>query len=143
MVDVMPTMLEAAGLPIPPTVQGKSTLPLLSGKAGEWRNEVFIQMSEFWVARALRTPEWTYVVAAPWENGKHKPEPHAAAYSSFQLYDNRADPDQLVNLAGRKETTIVEARLRSRLKLAYAGSRRRNVGTASVSVSVLLMPMPQ
>ncbi|MHB9107874.1 MAG: arylsulfatase [Armatimonadota bacterium] len=35
--DVMPTLLEAAGLPIPGTVDGQSLLPLLDAPAAEWR----------------------------------------------------------------------------------------------------------
>jgi arylsulfatase A-like enzyme len=116
MVDVTPTLLDAAHIPVPATMQGKSTLPLLSGTEAPWHDEIFVQMSEFWVARALRNREWTYVMAAPRHDAKFKPEPNAPAYVSFQLYDNRADPHQLVNLAGRKETAAVEAQLRERLK---------------------------
>jgi arylsulfatase A-like enzyme len=116
MVDLSPTLLAATGHPVPATMQGKSTLPLLAGKDAEWRNEVFIQMAEFWVARALRTPEWTYVAAAPRENGPFHPAPHAPRYASFQLYDNRGDPNQLVNLAGRKGYLQIEAQLRDRLR---------------------------
>ena len=115
MVDVTPTLLAAAGVPVPNIMQGRNTLPLLSGRSTEWRNEVFIQMSEFWVARALRTPDWTYVAAAPREDTRFKPEPFAPRYASFQLYDNRADPSQLVNLAGRNGYTETESQLRQRL----------------------------
>jgi arylsulfatase A-like enzyme len=68
------------------------------------------------VARALRTPEWTYTMAASRGNGKFRPEPNAPEYVSFQLYDNRADPNQLVNLAGRKETRLIEEQLQERLR---------------------------
>ncbi len=104
MVDLMPTLLAGAGLRLPDSVQGTSTMGLVSGKRREWRNEVFVQMSEFWVARALRTPEWTYVAAAPREGVQHRAAPNARRYSAFQLYDNQGDPNQLVNLAGRRET---------------------------------------
>ncbi len=116
MVDFSPSLLDAAAVPIPDTMQGKSTLPLVSGNTHDWRNEVFVQMAEFWVARALRTPKWTYVMAAPRGNGKFTPAPNAPSYSSFQLYDNFADPHQLVNLAGRKETAAIEPELRERLR---------------------------
>jgi len=99
-VDLMPALLKAAGQSVPSSCQ-------ISTK----RNEIFVQMSEFWTARALRTPEFTYVVAAPY--GTHKP--NAPRYNSFQLYDNRADPYQLVNLCGRKETAAAEKNLRERL----------------------------
>jgi arylsulfatase A-like enzyme len=99
-VDLMPTLLKAVGLPVPASCQLSAT-----------PNEIFVQMSEFWTARALRTPEFTYVVAAPY--GVH--EANVSRYNSFQLYDNRADPYQLVNLCGRQETKAVELKLRERL----------------------------
>ncbi len=126
MVDVMPILLNAAGIPIPSTVQGK---------VNDSRNEVFVQMSEYWNARALRTPEWTYVVTAPRVNGKHTPKPNAPQYWAFQLYDNRADPHQLVNLAGRKETVAVEAQLRERLK-----ARMREIGDAPAELLACEFP---
>lgn len=38
--DVMPTFLEAAGVPVPDTVDGQSTLPLVSGKDTAWRDHL-------------------------------------------------------------------------------------------------------
>lgn len=38
--DIMPTVLEIAGLPCPPTVVGKSVLPLLRGQADGWRQYI-------------------------------------------------------------------------------------------------------
>ena len=46
-VDLMPTLLEAAGLPIPSTVQGHSFLPLLDRRVDGWRDEVYFEMTEF------------------------------------------------------------------------------------------------
>ncbi len=125
MVDIAPTLLDAARIPVPSTMQGKSTLPLLQGVNVQWRDEIFVQMSEFWVARALRNADWTYIMAAPRHDAKFRPEPNADAYKAFQLYDNRADPHQLVNMAGRKETAAVEIELRQRLRerMEEAGDR--------------------
>ncbi len=64
-VDMTPTLLAAAGIAIPDTMQGRSFLPLLDRKKSSWRNEAYITMSEYWTGRILRTPEWTYAVAAP------------------------------------------------------------------------------
>ncbi len=135
MVDVMPTVLRAAGIPIPATVQGRSALPLLSSTESDWPNEIFIQMSEYWVGRALRTPDWTYVLVAPRFEGKFTPLPNAAAYTSFQLYDNRADPHQLVNLAGHKETAAIEEHLRERLK-----NRMREAGDTDAALLPCAFP---
>ncbi|OUC06808.1 arylsulfatase, partial [Litorilinea aerophila] len=55
LVDLPPTLLDAAGLPIPETMEGRSILPLLRGQAADWPQEVFIQISESQVGRALRT----------------------------------------------------------------------------------------
>ena len=111
-VNLMPMLLKAAGAPVPASCQ-MSTTP----------NEIFVQMSEFWTARALRTPEFTYVVAAPRTAQKYVPQPNAPRYNAFQLYDNRADPHQLVNLCGRQETASVELNLRERLlaRMSEAG----------------------
>jgi len=38
--DVMPTLLDAAGAPIPDTVDGRSVLPLLRGESNGWRDYV-------------------------------------------------------------------------------------------------------
>ena len=73
--------------------------------------------------RALRTPQWTYVVAAP---GR---EQSAARYSEYQLYDLYADPHQLVNLAGRRETRDVSAHLRERLR-----ARMQEAGEAPAEI---------
>jgi arylsulfatase len=35
--DVMPTLLDAAGLPVPQTVEGRSVLPLLVAPSSDWR----------------------------------------------------------------------------------------------------------
>ncbi len=116
MIDLMPTLLSAAGVPVPATVQGRSTLPLLSGNRAGWSNDIFISLAEYWVGRGLRTPDWTYALVAPRGPGAFKPAPNAPAYYAFQLYDNRSDPHQLVNLAGRRETVQIEQRLREQLQ---------------------------
>jgi arylsulfatase A-like enzyme len=37
LMDVMPTLLDAAGVPVPDTVDGSSLLPLLKGETTDWR----------------------------------------------------------------------------------------------------------
>lgn len=108
-VDLAPTLLEAAGAAVPRTMQGRSVLPLLTGKSQDWRNEVFIEVSESLTGRALRTPQWTYAVAIP------ERQKFSTRYNEYLLYDRFADPFQHVNLAGRAETRDVSARLRERL----------------------------
>lgn len=113
-VDLMPTLLEAAGVSIPASVQGRSTVPLVAGRADSWRNEVYFQMAEFVTGRGLRTPEYTCAVMAPKLPG-WKAAAGASKYAEYVLYDNVADPYQLVNLAGRQQYKKVAEDLRARL----------------------------
>jgi arylsulfatase A-like enzyme len=113
-VDLMPTLLEAAGVPVPAEVQGHSWLPLLDRRTEGWRNEVYFEMSEFVTGRGLRTPQYTYAVAAPKVPG-WQAVPSAAKYIEYMLYDLNADPYQHVNLAGRAPYQQIAADLRRRL----------------------------
>ncbi len=103
MIDVTPSLLDLVGLPVPQCMQGQSFLPLMHDvKARQsWRNEVFVQVSDSETARALRTPEWTYVALAPSARPNH--DAGSMHYQDYQLYDNRGDPAQIINLAGRSD----------------------------------------
>jgi arylsulfatase A-like enzyme len=113
-VDFMPTLLEAAGIAIPSTVQGHSVLPLLGRKAENWRNEIYFEMTEFVTGRGLRTPQYTYAAAAPKMPG-WKAAPSADRYVEYAHYDLYGDPFQHVNLAGRETHKQVADQLRARL----------------------------
>jgi arylsulfatase A-like enzyme len=121
-------LLEAAGVPVPAEMQGHSPMPLVEGRAQGWRDEVYIHLSEFMTGRVLRTPRWTYAVAAPKLPG-WRPVPDAPQYIEYMMYDLAADPFQHVNLAGRAETQQISAQLRQRLlaRIAEAGG-----GTPSI-----------
>jgi arylsulfatase A-like enzyme len=42
-IDLLPTCLQAADIPIPNAMDGKSLLPLMNGTAKEWRREVYAE----------------------------------------------------------------------------------------------------
>lgn len=100
-IDITPTLLSAAGVPVPASMQGRSFMPLLDRDVKDWPNEVYIQISEAGTGRALRTPEWTYAVMAP--GSTHTRSGSSDNYREEYLYNLRADPYQLVNLAGRHD----------------------------------------
>jgi arylsulfatase A-like enzyme len=56
--DVVPTLLDWAGVPIPPSVQGRSLLPLLCGES-EGHRDGAITEARGW--KALRTARYRYV----------------------------------------------------------------------------------
>ncbi len=131
MIDLMPTLLDAAGIPAPAGVQGRSMLPLLhSPEAREqWQKEVFIQISESCVGRALRTDRWTYCVIDP---EAHNHTPNSSRYQEYQLYDLAADPHQIINMAGRSEYRAISAHLRQRLltRIQEAGEPAAEIAPA-------------
>ncbi|MGH2557729.1 MAG: sulfatase-like hydrolase/transferase [Thermomicrobiales bacterium] len=112
-VDLAPTLLAAAGLPAPSEMQGRSLLPLINRQSDEWAEEVFVQISESEVGRAIRTGRWKYAVAAP--DGDGGRDAGAERYVETHLYDFASDPYELTNLVGLKSHREVAAHLRERL----------------------------
>jgi arylsulfatase A-like enzyme len=100
-IDVTPTLLDAVGVPVPNSMQGRSAMQLLKRKTEGWSNEVYIQITESEIGRALRTPEWTYAVVAP--RSTHALAPSSDLYEEYQMYNLFDDPHQLLNLAGRQD----------------------------------------
>ena len=113
-VDLAPSLLAAAGVAVPESMQGHSFLPLLDRRTDGWRNETYFEMSEFMTARGLRTPQYTYAAAAPKRAG-WQPAPASEHYVEYMLYDLYADPHQHVNLAGNQYCAEVSGKLRQRL----------------------------
>ncbi|MFF7178400.1 sulfatase-like hydrolase/transferase [Streptomyces sp. NPDC008121] len=114
-VDLMPTLVEAAGLAVPDSVQGRSLLPLIGGGTDPERPwSVLVQISEDQVGRAVRTDRWKYVVTAP---PGVDPWRHAEAdrYRETELYDLAADPYELENLVGLTSHRVVADGLRDTL----------------------------
>jgi arylsulfatase A-like enzyme len=130
-IDLAPTLLESAGVPIPSSMQGRSVLPLLDRRITDWRNEVYIGMREFVTGRILRTPQYTYAVAAPKRPG-WKEMARSDQYVEYMLYDLYADPFQHTNLAGMAGTREVAEMLRERLlqRITEAGDPRPEIEPA-------------
>jgi len=113
LIDLPPTLLDAAGLPIPDAMEGRSILPLVRRQAAAWPEEVFVQISESQVARAIRTARWKYCVNAP--DGVGWRDAGSDHYVEEALYDLHADPYELQNLAGIEDLRGVADDLRDRL----------------------------
>ena len=113
LIDLPPTLLDAAGIPIPPEMQGRSLLSLLRRQAGEWPDEMFVQISESQVGRAVRTRRWKYGVDAPDKSGWR--DSGSGRYVEQYLYDLLADPYELTNLVEQESHAEVRAVLRERL----------------------------
>jgi arylsulfatase A-like enzyme len=91
-------------------------LPLLQdqGARQSWPNKELIQISEAIVGRAIRTADWVYCVADSGANPRT--DKSSTKYQEYLFYDERGDPNELVNLAARKEYRQHAADLREELK---------------------------
>jgi arylsulfatase A-like enzyme len=128
LLDLPPTLLDAAGLPLPEEMQGRSVLPLLRGEREGWPGEVLVQISESQVGRAIRTRRWKYCVVAPESDPGE--DPSAERYVDDGLYDLKTDPYELHDLSGHGSHTSVTDALRRKLvaRMVDIGEPRPVVG---------------
>jgi len=118
LVDLPATLLDAAGLKLPPDMPGRSVRPLVRKTPdANWPEEVFVQISESHTGRTVRTSRWKYSVRAPGEapDGKPVSQPAAEIYADDFLYDLESDPWEQTNLIGMPTFRPIVADLRARL----------------------------
>jgi len=135
LVDLPPTLLDAAGLAVPADMQGRSILPLLRGalransQQPPWPEEVFVQISESQVGRAVRTRRWKYSVTAPDRHAWRDAD--SDHYVEEFLYDLEADPYELRNLIGLQSHRVVASVMRERLtrRMLAAGEPAPRIDT--------------
>jgi len=107
--DLAPTALDLAGLPVPGQMQGRSLAKLLRGEPAaaresflyEYDPESFLPVIP--EIRAIRTPGRKYVT-------------YPEAPADDELYDLLTDPSEMRNLAGRPEWEPARAELRQQLE---------------------------
>ncbi|HUW84385.1 MAG TPA: sulfatase-like hydrolase/transferase [Phycisphaerae bacterium] len=123
LIDVPPTILSAAGVEVPATMQGRAVQPLVDGTAVDWPDNVFMQISESHVGRAIRTKKWKYSVRAPHRSGSTDPD--SDLYVEDYLYDLEADPHERNNLVADPSLADVRAELADVLKrrMVQAGEK--------------------
>ena len=117
LIDLPPTLLDAAGLEVPAAMEGRSILPLARKQPVDWPDEVFVQISESQTGRAIRTHRWKYSVRCLETDAAGRPVARrdAAEYPDDCLYDLRADPWEQTNLIGGQVYQEIVQDLRTRL----------------------------
>lgn len=106
--DMAPTILDLAGLPIPPEMQGKSVMPLAERKHVTWRDDWLYEYYEYpgfenvRPCRGIRTKRYKFI------HFFLDPE-------EFELYDLQSDPDEKNNLYGKPASGELTSRLKERL----------------------------
>ena len=113
LIDLPPTLLDAAGIDVPEDMDGRPVQQLLRREAHDWPDDVFIQISEAQVGRAIRTKRWKYSVSSTDKSGHDGSK--SDSYEEEFLYDLESDPYEQFNLAGLDPFSGVAKELRERL----------------------------
>jgi uncharacterized sulfatase len=103
-VDIYPSLVELAGLPAKPDVQGNSFAALLRNPRQPWKNAAYTMVTRGAdrFGRSVRTERYRY---SEWQDGK----------AGVELYDHETDPNEWTNLAGRVAHAKVEAEMKALL----------------------------
>ena len=126
LVDLLPTLAEAAGVKVETHIDGRSLLPLLDGREsgadreviGEYCGEATIEP-----IRMVRRGDFKYITTY-----EYPP----------QLFDLKKDPDETDNAAGRSEYREAEAQLRARAEQHWdAPALKRQVMTSQAEREML------
>ncbi len=113
LIDLPPTVLDAAGIRIPDVMEGDSIMPLVRRENVEWKESIFAQISESQVGRCVRTQRWKYSVVAKDRNPSI--DAYSDEYEEEFLYDLKADPYELNNLIGLESHKKVAEVMSNRL----------------------------
>jgi arylsulfatase A-like enzyme len=110
-VDIAPTVLDLAGAPIGPQIEGRSLLPVLRGDTAGWRQSVLVEFTSYenpfphlvdMDYRAIRTDRYKYI--------------HWIKFPDLdELYDLSDDPLEQHNLAASPALAQVKAGLQADL----------------------------
>jgi arylsulfatase A-like enzyme len=119
-VDVLPTLLDALGLPVPAAVEGRSLLPAIAG-AGEEPSEDEAAFSWLDVvgfrSASVSTPAWRFIE-------------DRAPRAERSLFARRDDPAERRNLV--RERAVRAGYLRSLLRGTESGGARLRAGEGTV-----------
>jgi len=115
-VDVYPTLVELAGLPAPPGLEGTSLVPLLEDPGRPWKSAAFSQYPRSQEGRQLmgysmRTDQYRLTM---WV---HRDDPNRV--DAFELYDHRDDPQENENIAVRLDMAAAVRDLTAKLRAGW------------------------
>ena len=102
--DLLPTLLELAGLDAPHDFDGRSLMPMARGEVASHESEFFISECTWMRKQGWRTPTWKLMIAL---------EPDFHFKPEVELYNLVEDPEENENLAEARPDVV--AALRGRM----------------------------
>ncbi|MPQ42740.1 sulfatase-like hydrolase/transferase [Clostridium tarantellae] len=113
LIDLPKTILNIAGCEIPNSMQGDD-LQEVFNEDMNWKDEIFMQISESFVGRAIRSNKYTYCIHAEDKN----PWIHSGSdvYTERYLFDLEKDPLEQNNLINDCKYKKVKEELKERIK---------------------------
>ena len=112
--DLVPTLLDLAGLKTDLRFDGRSLMDLVKGKKTSFESEIYITECTWMRKHGWRTPEWKLIVAL---------EPDFHFKPEIELYNLVEDPLENRNVA--KKHPDVVAHLRGRMEAHIAGREKQ------------------
>ena len=105
LLDLYPTLTDYAANEVPEHLEGRSLRPLLKNPGSEWDKPAISQVHHAADAQgySIRTRRWRYT---EWNGGE----------AGVELYDHENDPDEITNLAEKKEYAVIVKKLSALLR---------------------------
>lgn len=125
LIDLPKTIMTAAGCEIEPSIQGDALQAIFTRE--DWKKEVYIQISEGFCGRAIRTGQYKYVLHAPGQNPWTTMT--TDTWQEKYLFDLENDPLEENNLLGqpRLENVRLDMQARIRRCALQAGENIRTI----------------
>jgi arylsulfatase A-like enzyme len=111
-IDLMPTVLELAGLDEPPGLQGQSLVPLIQaasrGEEQSWPRPAITEKAAGLVAPRMPNSdtEYTALISDGWKLIRHIPPTESVG--EYELFNHREDPLNMVNVAADNPEKVQE-----------------------------------